>query len=208
MRTWAKTILAAGLMFIFVAGPGPGAYGQDTLVRARIGLQVKAGQSIFKAKAKETIKAGDLLRIFVQPEFNACVYVVHSDQTTATLLNMVRQQREAVALVMPSLQEYYQVDGKSKVESFTIVCSPGEIAEMAELVQKGSLDHKAWSAIEEKLARQGKIELSQAVEKPFALAGNVRGAAPAAGDDMFAAGLPIFSGKGVLVKTYAFALQN
>ena len=208
MNIQARSILVAGLAFAFLAGQGPGALGQDNLVRAKVGIQVKSDRRISRAKAKETIKAGDMLRIYVQPESNASVYVVHSDQDTATLLNTVRQDREAVTLVMPSLQEFYQVDGKSAAESFTIVCSPEDIAEMAELVQKGHIDQKAWAAIEKKLAQQGRIKLGTEVEKPFSLAGNVRGVVPSAGDESFAAGLPIFSGNGLLVKTYVFTVQN
>jgi len=208
MNPWAKSLIIVVCGTALMAGAGSVVLGQDNLVRAKVGIQVKSGQSLARAKASETIKAGDMLRIFVQPEADAWVYVVHTDAATASLLNLVRQQRQAVTIVMPSLQEFYQVDGKSPSETFTIVCSPGEIVEMAELVQKGSIDHKAWAAIENKLAQQGKIELATQGEKPFALAGNVRGAGPGAGEDPFAASLPIFSGNGVLVKKYAFAVKN
>lgn len=206
MNAWTKTMVTAAMAVALVAGNT--AFAEQILVRAKVGIQIKSGQSLSRAKASETIKAGDMLRIFVQPEADAWVYVVHSDAATASLLNLVRQQRQAVTIVMPSLQEFYQVDGKSPSETFTVVCSSAEITEMAELVQKGRLDHKAWAAIEDKLTQKGKIELATQGEKPFALAGNVRGAGPGAGEDPFAANLPIFSGNGVLVKKYAFTVKN
>jgi len=206
MSACAKTMVRAAMAVALLMGQA--AVAQDTLVRAKVGIQRKSGQTLYRAKASETIKAGDMLRIFVQPEADAWVYVVHTDGAFASLLNLVRQQRQAVTLVMPSLQEFYEVDGKSPAEAFTVICSTGEITELAELVQKGRLDHKAWTAIEDKLAQKGKIDLATQGEKPFALAGNVRGAGPGAGEDPFAAGLPIFSGNGILVKKYAFAVKN
>jgi len=206
MNAWIKTMVTAALAGALVMGYT--AFAQQDLVRAKVGIQLKSGQTLSRAKASETIKAGDMLRIFVQPEADAWVYVVHTDAATASLLNLVRQQRQAVTIVMPSLQEFYEVDGKSPAEAFTVICSTGEIPEMAELVQKGSLDHKVWTAVEDKLTQKGRIELATQGEKPFALAGNVRGAGPGAGEDPFAASLPIFSGNGVLVKKYAFGVKR
>jgi transposase-like protein len=180
----------------------------DNPVRAKIGIQISSGGAVEKAKSRDTLGTGDLLRIYVHPEANAYVYVVHSDLAEATLLNMVEQKIKSSTLVMPSLLDYYQVDGKSLQETFTIICSPVALSQMAGIVKNRSLPHAQWVKIENGLVQQSKIELSGNTEKPFALAGNVRDAGSAGNSDPFAGGLQIFSGKGVLVKKYEFAVKK
>ncbi|RPH49747.1 MAG: hypothetical protein EHM85_12815 [Desulfobacteraceae bacterium] len=177
-------------------------------VRAKIGIQIRSGGAVEKAKSRDTIGTGDLLRIYVHPEANAYVYVVHSDLAEATLLNMVEQKIQSSTLVMPSLLDYYQVDGKSSQETFTIICSPVALSQMAGLVKNGKLPYDQWVKIETGLAQKGKMDLSGNTEKPFALAGNVRGMGSSDSSDPFAGGLQIFSGKEVLVKKYEFAVKK
>jgi len=180
----------------------------ESPVRAKIGIQINSGGAVEKAKSRDNLKPGDLLRIYVHPEENAYVYVVHSDHAVATLLNMAEQKIKSSTLVMPSLLDYYQVDGKSSQETFTIICSPVALSQMAGLVKNGSLPHDQWVKIEAVLVQKGRIDLSGNTEKPFALAGNVRGMGGAETSDSFAGGLEIFSGKGVLVKKYEFAVKK
>lgn len=200
-----------GLIIFIIAVFGlcvPAAYAGENPVRAKIGIQIKSGGTIDKANARESLDPGDLLRIYVHTEANSYVYVVHSDLAKATLLNMVEQKIQSSTLVMPSLLEFYRVDGKSARETFTIICSPGALPQMAGLVKNGSIPHDEWIKIEDALAQQGKIELSQQTDKPFALAGNVRGPDAAGNVDPFVSGLQIFSGKGVLVKKYEFSIKK
>ena len=195
-------ILAVYGFYAFAASAG------ENPMRAKIGIQIKSGGTVEKAKSRDALAPGDMLRIYVHPEANAYVYVVHSDITEATLLNMVEQKIQSSTLVMPSLLDYYQVDGKSSQETFTIICSPVALSQMAGLVKTGSIPHAQWVKIETGLVEKGKIDLSESAEKPFALAGNVRGMDSVDNPDTFAGGLQIFSGKGVLVKKYEFAVKK
>ncbi len=175
-------------------------------VRAKIGIQIVSGDRVMRAKSRDRLKAGDMLRIYVHPERGCYVYVVHSDGRTATLLNTVEQRLQGSTLVMPSLQQYYQVDGESKAESFTIVCSPKALPEVSDLLENGESAHGRWTAVKEDLSRRSRIDLTQDSEKPFAIAGNVRGAGGggAAKGDPFSSKLQIFSGRSLLVKQYDF----
>lgn len=184
------------------------AYAGENPVRAKIGIQINSGGVAGKAKSRDVIAPGDLLRIYVHPETNAYVYVVHSDLTEATLLNMVEQKIQSSTLIMPSALDYYQVDGKSPHETLTIICSQGALSQMAGLVKNGKISHAQWMKIENELVQQGKIELSGGSEKPFALAGNVRKMDNSESPDSFAGGLQIFSGKNVLVKKYEFTVKK
>jgi len=189
-------------LFIFVL-PAAG-LGNEDLVRAKIGIQIRSGDTILRAKSRDRLKKGDYLRIYVHPEFSSHVYVVHSDQETATLLNTVRQGLQSSTLVMPSLQQYYQVDGESSRETFTIVCSSGELEEIPRLFKDGRIPQPEWAALEEDLEERGKIELGSDTEKPFALAGNVRGVGNDALGDAFFDRLRVSSGKSIIVKKFVF----
>jgi hypothetical protein len=56
-------------------------------VRAKVGIQVRSNERTVPAKATETVKTGDSLRVYVVPEDDAYVYVVHNDGKTSSLLN-------------------------------------------------------------------------------------------------------------------------
>ncbi len=179
-------------------------------VRAKIGIQIVSGERVMRAKSRDRLKAGDMLRIYVHPEHSCYVYVIHSDQETATLLNTMEQRVQGATLVMPSLHQYYEVDGKSSTESFTIICSPGELTEMTGMLEEGQTDHAKWAAVEEDLTERSRIDLSQeSNDRPFAIAGNVRGAVDAgsAAGDPFSSSMQIFSGRSLLVKHYAFQVR-
>ena len=48
-------------------------------VRAKVGIQVRSGERMAPARTTETVKTGDSLRVYVVPEDDAYVYVVHND---------------------------------------------------------------------------------------------------------------------------------
>jgi len=48
---------------------------KDNNIRAKIGIQVKSGDSISRAKSQARLKSGDLLRIYVHSEDNCVVYI-------------------------------------------------------------------------------------------------------------------------------------
>ncbi|MCF8061268.1 MAG: DUF4384 domain-containing protein [Deltaproteobacteria bacterium] len=203
------TILLTILLAVGIAVPAVRAESGDR-VRAKIGIQIVSGDRVMRAKSRDRLKAGDLLRIYVHPERGCYVYVVHSDRRTASLLNTVEQRLQGTTLVMPSLHQYYQVDGKSSAESFTIICSPGELSELSGMLEQGQAPHDKWAEVEADLASRSRIDLSQKSEKPFAIAGNVRGSGGAgeAGGDPFSSKLQIFSGRGLLVKQYEFRVAQ
>ena len=191
---------------MIMAGALPG-FAQEKTVRAKIGILVKSGDQIIKVKARDRLKAGDLVRIYVHPEVSSYIYVVHRDQKTVTLLNMVEQRIQSSSLVLPSVQEFYQVDGQSPVETFTVICSPNEVKEISSLVGS-QMSYDRWVSLEKELLKKGEIDLAQKSEKPFAIAGNVRGAGDAAGGDAFVKELQIFSGKSILVRQYEFSVKK
>jgi len=208
MNIQAKRLSILLMGSLLVAGGAWPADAQEKKVRARIGIQVRSGDRVMRAKSRDRLMAGDLLRIYVHPEKSSHVYVVHTDHKTATLLNMVQQKVQSSTLVMPSVQEFYQVDGASPVETFTIICSPKELNDVMDMLSSGEAPLTLWSELEKGLIETGRIELSQRSERPFAIAGNVRGIGESAGPDPFMGRLQIFSGKSILVKKYEFRVKK
>ncbi len=180
---------------------------QERTVRAKVGILVKSGDQMARAKSRDRLKKGDLIRVYVHPEASAYVYVIHTDHKEVTLLNMVEQKIQSSTMVLPSLQEYYEVDGNSPVESFTVICSPEEVKEISTLLAS-QVPYEKWASIQKDLAQRGELDLNQKAERPFAIAGNVRGPADAGAGDPFVKELQIFSGKSILVKQYEFSVKK
>lgn len=207
MRAWirALVLLCIGMVLLVLALPS--AISQEGIVRAKIGILVKSdGQAARPARSADRIRAMDLLRIYVHPEANAFVYVVHTDRKAVTLLSMVKHRIHSSTTVLPSIQDFYQVDGVSSVEAFTIVCSPSELKELSAL-NTARMPYERWTALEADLLKRGAIDLAQRSEKPFAIAGNVRGVKDTT-QDPFVKDLKIFSGRTVLVKRYEFSVTK
>lgn len=177
-------------------------------VRAKIGILIKSGDQTIRAKSRDVMSAGDFIRIYVYPEgANSFLYVIHSDGKSASLLNMTQQRVQSSTLVLPSLREFYEADGQSPIETFTIICSFTEVKELSTLLS-GDIPHEKWAPIEKDLLQRGTIDLSQKTEKPFAIAGNVRAAGDALAGDPFAKDLQIYSGNAILVKQYEFRVKK
>ena len=161
-----------------------------------------------RAKSHDNLKAGDFLRIYVHPEEASHVYVVYADLKKAILLNVVQLKKQSSTLVMPSLQEFYRIDGKSPKELFTIIISPKELLEVSGLLGAGTAHYSKWIEVEKVLHEKSKIDLGKSVEKPFSISGNVRSGKGADSLDPFVSKLLIFSGKSILVKKYEFRVKK
>ena len=207
MKISSKILVLVFLSIFIIAGSISSALSQDEKVRAKIGIKIKSGDQVMRAKSRDRLKAGDLLRIYVHPEGSSYIYVVHSDKKTVTLLNIVEQKVQGSTLVLPSVQEFYQVDGASPVETFTIICSPLELSDVSGILSS-TMSHEKWTAIENQLIEKSKIVLTQKTESPFAIAGNVRGGIGPGIGDPFVNKLQIFSGKSLLVKRYEFKVKK
>ena len=193
------------LTILIFAGPVVGA--EDQRVRAKIGIEILSGQRIICARSREIVKPGDLIRIYVHSSESTNVYVVYTENKDVRLLNMTMQRIGESTLCLPSAHAYYKVDGTSPMERFTIICSPKELPQVYGMADSG-ISWNQWSVIEAELLKESKIELIQPSKPIIEIAGNVRGNEEAAKQDLFVENLPVFSGKGVLVKTYEFKIEE
>jgi hypothetical protein len=176
-------------------------------VRAKVGIQVRSGERTAPAKTTETVKTGDSLRVYVMPEDDAYIYVVHNDGKTPNLLNAQDAKtkvRKGASMTLPAPDKFYQVDGTSDKESITVICSPTEIREVASLFSSANVPTKNWLSLEKELLDKSKLDLTQPTDKPFQIAGNVR----SINNDSFVDTLQIVSGKSLVVKKYDFQVQK
>ena len=208
MRLRLKILFLLSLSVFFINFIIYPALSQERIVRAKIGIQIRSDDRIISAKSQDDLNINDLIRIYVHPEEMGYVYVIHTDLKEATLLNMVQQKIQSSTLVMPSLQEFYQVDGNSSEETFTIIISPNELTEVMEIFRKGTATYKKWIEVLDPLLEKSKIDLSQLVEKPFSISGNVRSVTGSSNVDPFVNELQVFSGDSVLVKKYEFRVKK
>src|SRR5215475_7541246 len=177
-------------------------------VRAKVGIQVRSGDHTAPAKTTETVKTGDFLRVYVVPEDDAYVYVVHNDGKNLTLLNAQNATTKVTKgglVMLPAPEKFYQIDGGSDKESITVLCSPTEIREVASLFSAPNVAQKNWLSLEKALLDKSKIDLSQPTDKPFQIAGNVRSMSS---NDPFLNTLVIYSGKSLVAKKYDFQVQK
>ena len=177
-------------------------------VRAKVGIQVHSGERTASAKSTETVKTGDFLRIYVVPEDEAYVYVVHNDGKNLTLLNAqtaTTKVTKGELVTLPAPESFYQIDGESDKESIIVLCSPTELSEVASLFSAPNVTQKNWLSLEKALLDKSKIDLSQPTDKPFQIAGNVRSMG---NNDSFLNTLVIYSGKSLVAKKYDFQVQK
>jgi hypothetical protein len=177
------------------------------VMMARIGVLITSDGKTAHAKGLEKVKAGDRLRIYVQPQQACRIYVVHTDHRKVTLLTVFKAENPGDLLALPGPPDFYEVDGESPSEDFTIICSAEELIDISNLFKSGAT-YKSWASVERKLLEEGKNDLSQKPEKPLAIAGNVRALDSSGKDDPMISGFPIYSGTTLLVKRYEFAVKK
>jgi hypothetical protein len=183
------------------------AFAQE-VVSAKVGVQVISGEQARRAKSKDRLKTGDRLRVFVQPDFEAYIYVVHTDAEKAGLLSALpaKVAEPETHFVLPSLSDFYEIDGKSSVEKISVFCSTRPVKEIEVFFESEKSTTKAWLALETRLFAQHKTDLNEKIEKPFAIAGNVRDIDQKATE--FVQSLTAYSGKSIVLKRYDFRVKK
>ncbi|MCP4022184.1 MAG: DUF4384 domain-containing protein [Desulfobacteraceae bacterium] len=182
-------------------------FAQSSLIRAKIGIQISSGEKLKLAKSRDRLKTGDLIRIVIHPEKASYIYVIYSDKNIVSLLSMVEQKIKSSTLVLPSVNDYYQIDGKSSFETFAIIISSKGISEIQSIFQSNPTIEK-WSLLEQELKQKSKIKLNEKSDAPFAIAGNVRGGISSDPTKSVLKDLKIFSGNGMIVKKYEFKVKK
>jgi len=160
MGRHAEHVGAAFLIALFVIGMTAAAPAQER-VRARIGIQIRSHDRIRWAKLRDRINTRDNLRIYVVPNEDAYLYVVHADQQTARpLLNdKLVKRNEVIVLPSPFNDKFFSFDEPGNQESITIIYSSDRLVDVWDLLKSVAIPRARWRDVEEKLIETGKIVL-------------------------------------------------
>ncbi|SLM28256.1 exported hypothetical protein [Desulfamplus magnetovallimortis] len=189
---------------------------KNSIVRAKIGIQIQSGEKAYRSRSRERLLPGDLIRLYVHTENSCYLYVVHTDTNSVNLLNITEQKIQSSTLILPSAQAFYEIDGTSSMEKITIICTPEKLPELS-VMESRNLTYKEWSDTELALKNRSKLLVVDEEHETFAIAGNVRGLdgnsktgaqTNSVNSDQFLKELQIFSGNGLLVKKYEFQIKK
>lgn len=176
-----------------------------THVRCKMGILVEMEGKSKAAKQEEIVKPGTEIRLYVQPEADGFLYIIHSDQSASQLLSLKKEKTvSGTTVILPSPDSTFAIDGESEKEFFTMIFSPVKVSEIENLFSSGTCDAGIWKDQEQKLKNKSELRLSESSDKPFAIAGNVRGKK----SDPFIDKLKIYSGTGMVVRQYVFKVKK
>lgn len=173
--------------------------------RCKVGLRINQSGKVRSARPEDTVVKGDALRIYVQPEMDGFLYIIHSDKKLSSLLNDgYHQVKKGEYIIFPDSKSELEVDGKSRKEILTIVFSSDKRGDIQTLFEKDQVPAEEWEKIEKRLKDQSSIKLSEGSDKPFAIAGNVRGDSK----DPFFQDLKVSAGIGLVLKRYVLTVKK
>ena len=146
------------------------------LVHAKVAIQVVSNGKVTTARSKDKLAEGDKLRLYIEPQEEMFLYVVHTDQNATGLLAKTNTSATAASelVVLPSESEYYEIDGNSSFEQITIICAKKRQPKIEALFSENAPSLAAWQETELALLQQYQIDLNESTDKPFGIAGNVR----------------------------------
>jgi hypothetical protein len=176
----------------------------QNVIKAKIAILHKSGDDFTVLRSNDRLRAGEMIRIFVQPEDDCYVYIIHSDYSESTLLCDKRISSKSDTLILPSTSEYYVFDDKSPTAKVTIFCSINKINDINKLFNgKDEVKFSEWSPLEEELLNKYKKNFADKSEKPFPMAGNV-----SAINDEFLNRQLVLSGKGAIIRKYDLEIKK
>lgn len=165
MRRHAGRFGALFLSALLVFGMAARAPAQER-VRAKIGIEVRSSDHVRWAKLRDRITTRDKIRIYVIPHEDAHIYIVHSDQQTASSLLNDKLIKKGDMIVLPSSfnGKFFSFDEPNNKESITIVYSSKRLVNVWDLLKSVNIPYARWRDIEEKLIETGNIVLGRSPE--------------------------------------------
>lgn len=150
----------------------------QSAVKAKIGVLTKSNNKISKLKTFDRLKPGDELRVCILPADNLFFYAIFSDQKTSTLLNFKQAFRltKNKSYLLPSASEFYQLDENSAKVKLTLICCAKKVDKIESIFKSADeIPVGTWAEAEKAIIAASKKDISDNSDKPFTMAGNVRG---------------------------------
>jgi hypothetical protein len=194
-----KIIYLFLLLNVYLPGFSP-----SDSVHAKIAILHKAGDLYNPLRAKDRLKAGEMLRVFVLPEKDCFVYVIHTGKSESFLLCNTKLKAKQDTLFLPNHDDYYIFDEGGVKERITVFCSAKKIKEIDDAFSKTELiKSNTWNQLETKLITRNKADLNEDSDKPFPLAGNVSSV-----NEDFIESMPLFVGTDMLIRKYEIEVKK
>jgi len=173
-------------------------------VKAKIAILHKAGSRYSSLRSKDRLRAGEMLRIFVQPFNKSYIYVVHADENEAALLYGKQGPEPNEVLLLPSENDFYVFDDSSPEARIIIICSSKQSNGIEKLFfKKENISRKEWNEFEKNTLSEDKNSLNDRTDKPFPIAGNVSSI-----NDEFLDQVQTFVGKDILIRKYDIEIKK
>lgn len=123
--------ISSTVLFLFLFSIS---YAQD-IVKAEIGIKIisenKGARTERAAITLDRVRANDDLQIFLYPEDNSILYLIHCDTKFSTLL-MKDSLKSKVLYILPASDSTYTIDGTSTRDNITILISPSKLKRVDE----------------------------------------------------------------------------
>jgi len=190
------------LLYVSLLAQNLSAERQDT-IKAKIAILHKGGDEYTTLRNNDRIRAGEMLRVFVQPSNPGYVYVIHTDNKESTLLLKKQVKNKNEIIILPTENDFYVFDESSPTAKITVFCSLKKIDDIEKLFDKETKESKLWNSLEEKVIKKNKKNLSDKTDKPFPIAGNVSSV-----NENFLEQIQTLSGKSILIRKYEFEIKK
>jgi len=207
MKIWIKSFFIVCINFIIICTIVQTVFSNQETHRAKLGIQISSQNNQSMAKSRDEVRSGDLFRIFVYPEKPSHIYVVLSDKKAITLLSMIKPAAQGKAVVLPSADGHYKIDGKTAFKTITIICSPDEIKMISNLSISECSPAK-WEEMEKDLNQKSKLIITERSDTSMSLGGGVKGGIDFKNSKVPVDKLLIYSGNSFLVKKYEFWIKE
>lgn len=179
----------------FLLFGGSAQSGEAPVLGRRVAIQwafgaLPAGGGELRAMGRESVlKTGDRLKMMVQLDKTGYVYVLHQDageEITLLFPNGLEQfdsdYRIGQAYYVPRGEDWYELDGKTGREVFTLIVSPERLTDLEKLYtcyassqgeQRGEWKKRLQDEI--RALKKQQLELAAPAERPVTIGGTVRG---------------------------------
>lgn len=178
-------------------------YPQDS-IKAKIAILHKYGDQFNALKNKDRVRAGEMIRVFVQPANESYIYVVYSDKVEAALLYEDKKLEKKETLILPDENDFYTFDDKSPEVKVVVFCSLKPIKEIENLFKNSeSVAPAKWDIVEKKLIESQRKKIEDETDKPFSIAGKV-----SADNEDFLKKVQGFVGSEMLIRKYELEIKK
>lgn len=176
----------------------------QNLIKTKVGIFTTNKGKQVTLKSNDKLKVGDMFRIYLKcfsPQYN---YIIYVDNKSAKLLNFSqfnKMNSEDKTLILPSVEEAYKVDATNPSIKIFVISSKKSFDEIKNKFEQSKIDLDSWKDFEQELIKKQK-NLTNSSDKPFSIAGNVRGV-----EEIFNQ-LPLLTNRELIIRTYEIEVKK